>query len=72
MSYFTITTNKETADKIVAQCNYDAKYGGRSYKLGDVIHKEGFSIVQILSKEENGLIKAEDVFWLGHFSNQPL
>lgn len=69
MNNFTITTNRTTADKIIAQCNYDAKYGGRTYKLGEVIHNEGFSIVKILPKEENCLIKAEDIFWLGHFSN---
>lgn len=70
MKDFTITTNRVTADKIITQCNYDAKYGGRSYKLGIVRHEENFSVIQILSKEENGLIKAEDIFWLGHFSNR--
>lgn len=65
--YFTITTNKETAEKIEAQCACDKSFGDvRSYKLGQVRHEEHYSVVQIIAKEEK--ITPEDIFWLGYFS----
>lgn len=68
--YFTITTNKETADKIKRQCEFEEKHGWiRSYKLGDIRHETGlvseYSIVQIKSRYEK--IAPEDVFFLGLF-----
>lgn len=65
--YFTITTNRETAEAIISQCNWEKRFGDtRSYKLGQVRHEERYSVVQIVSKEET--IKPVDIFWLGHHS----
>lgn len=64
MNYFTITTNKEVADKIVAQCKMDERVSpNRSYKLGQVRTETEFSVVQICAKDQ--LIKPADLFWLG-------
>lgn len=66
-NYFTITTNRDTAEQIIMQCELDIKYGDtRSYSLGEVIHEENYSVVQIIAKEDK--IKPEDLFWLGHHS----
>lgn len=66
MNYFTITTNKATADKIKAQCELEEKHGyGRSYKLGKIVENEGFSIVQIVAREDK--IKPDELFFLGLF-----
>ena len=66
--YFTITTTKEVAEAIKNQCEFEAKFSSnRSYELGDIIHNDTYSVVQI--KAINGKkIEAEDVFWLGHHS----
>ena len=63
---FIITTNREVAEQIKKQCEWDELFGKRSYKLGDISHYDGYSDVQILAK--GGTIKASDIFWLGHFS----
>jgi type IV secretory pathway TraG/TraD family ATPase VirD4 len=64
--YFTITTNRETAEQIRKQCEFDEKYDHRSYRLGDIQHHEGYTIVKIEAKRD--LITPSDIFWLGHFS----
>ena len=69
MSYFTITTNKETALKIEKVFNSVVMGTHRSLELGDVNHSPGHSVVQIKSSKENGMIEPEDIFWLGHWSN---
>jgi hypothetical protein len=38
----------------------------RRYRLGDIQHHEGFSLVKIEAKEDG--ITPSDIFWLGHFS----
>ena len=63
---FTITTNREVAEQIIKQCNWDERCSKRSYKLGKIDHYDGYSDVQILAKD--GQIKASDIFWLGRFS----
>ena len=66
--YFTITTTKEIADDIKSQCEFEAKFSSnRSYELGDIIHNETYSVVQIKAIKGRK-IEAEDVFWLGHHS----
>ncbi|WP_162343202.1 hypothetical protein [Cyclobacterium salsum] len=65
-NYFTITTNRETAEQIQKQCEFDERCSQRSYELGDIHHDVGFSIVKIHAKED--LIKPSDIFWLGLFS----
>ena len=66
--YFTITTNKETAEAIKAQCDFDNRLGNyRSYHLGEILHEPGYSVVQIKANQPDG-IKPEDLFWLGHHS----
>ena len=69
MASFTITTSRKVADQIIAQCNIDAKFDNRTYKLGSVIHEISYSVIEILPKNENIKIKAEDIFWLGYLSN---
>ena len=64
--YFTITTNRKTADQIKQQCDYDEKRGYRSYELGTIDHQQNYSVVQIVAKKET--IDPADIFWLGHFS----
>ena len=66
--YFTITTNREVANQIELQCKYDERTGNRSYKLGDIRHEPGHSVVQIVSKNET--IEYSDIFWLAHYSGQ--
>jgi hypothetical protein len=63
---FTITTNREVAEQIIKQCNWDERFNKRSYKLGKVYHCSGYSDVEILAKD--GKILPSDLFWLGHFS----
>jgi hypothetical protein len=63
---FIITTNREVAEQIRKQCEWDERFAKRSYKLGKTDHYDGYSDVQILAKD--GTIKASDIFWLGHFS----
>jgi len=66
--FFTITTNRETADKIKKQCDWDERFqSGRSYEIGEIVHYEGYSMVQINSKDGKK-IGPEDIFWLGHHS----
>ena len=68
--YFTITTNKEVAQQIKEQCEWDEKYNHeRSFKLGKITHSDEFSEVQIEAKD-GFKISPEDIFWLGYFSNQ--
>lgn len=64
--YFTITTNREVADQIIRQCNYDERFGNKSYKLGKIVHTSGYSDIQIVPKKER--IELSDIFWLGLFS----
>jgi hypothetical protein len=64
--YFTITTNRETAEQILKQCEFDAKHSDRSYELEGITHDIGFSVVKIRVSER--LIKPADIFWLGRFS----
>lgn len=64
--YFIITTNKEVAEQIRKQCDFDERMGGRSYKLGEINHQPGYSDVQIIAK--NDKIEPADIFWLGHYS----
>lgn len=66
--YFTITTNKEVAEQIKRQCEWDEKFNSnRSFELGEITHDEGFSVVQLKTKD--GLpINLSDIFWIGHFS----
>lgn len=66
--YFTITTNRDTAEKIEKQCIWDEKFkSGRSIVLGKIVHDDRFSVVQIKARE-GAKIKPEDIFWLGLFS----
>jgi len=65
-NYFTITTNRETAEQIRKQCEFDATHSDRSYELADITHDIGFSVVKIKAKDR--LIKPADIFWLGRFS----
>jgi hypothetical protein len=69
-SYFTITTNPETAQKIKKQCEWDARFGNRSYKLGQIRTEKGlvsdYSIVQIIANNEK--INPSDIFFLGLFA----
>lgn len=65
--YFTIITNREVAEQIKKQCEWDKKFNSRSFELGKISHDAGFSEVQILSKGDYQ-IKAEDIFWLGYYS----
>ncbi len=64
--YFTITTNRQTADQIKQQCSYDEKFGDRSYELGTIAHEQNYSVIQIIAKKET--IDPADIFWLGYFS----
>jgi hypothetical protein len=68
--YFTIATNRKVAEEIRKQCEFDERMGNRSYKLGEINHREGHSVVQILAKNER--IEPSDIFWLGHFSGSNL
>ena len=63
---FIITTNREVAEQIRKQCEWDERFAKRSYKLGKIDHYDGYSDVQILAKD--GKILPSDLFWLGHFS----
>ena len=70
-SYFTITTNPETAEKIKKQCEFDKKFGDtRSFRLGKIDTYKGltsdYSVVQIVAKQ--GQIKPSDIFFLGLFA----
>ncbi|WP_375585952.1 hypothetical protein [Cyclobacterium xiamenense] len=65
-NYFTICTNRETAEQIRKQCEFDEKHSQRTYRLGDIQHHEGFSLVKIEPKEQ--LITPSDIFWLGYLS----
>lgn len=69
-NYFTITTNRETAEQIRKQCEFDERYSQRSYQLADIQHHDGFSIVKIEAKED--LIKPSDIFFLGYLSAIPI
>lgn len=72
MNYFTITTKKETALKIEKFFQSRVLSEGRSLKLGQIRHEDGlvsgYSVVQIISTQDNGMITTEDIFWLGYFS----
>ena len=61
--YFTITTNREVADAIKKQCEFEARNStNRSYELGYISHNDNYSVVQI--KSINGKkIEAESIFW---------
>lgn len=70
MNYFTITTNRETADEIENQFLFDSRMNsGRSIELGEIQHEENYSLVQVKAVDEK--IKPEDIFWLGRFSGLP-
>lgn len=69
MSYFTITTNRETALEIEQCFKNPILSHGRSIKLGTINHERGFSTVQIVSDPEEGKINPEDIFWMGYHSS---
>ncbi|MBR8534408.1 hypothetical protein KDU71_02465 [Carboxylicivirga sediminis] len=64
--HFIITTDKETASTIEAQCN-GIIHAHRSFELGGVKHEERYSLVKIVAKTDAG-ITPEDIFFLGYFA----
>lgn len=77
-TYFTITTNKETAIEVETYAKWEEKVGiERSYKLGNIDHQTNYSVVQICRADIDIPINPSDVFFLGKLStpinifNQP-
>lgn len=68
MNYFTITTSRETADKIEKVLQSDILMSERTLKLGKISHQGGWSTVQILANTEDGQINSSDIFWLGYYT----
>lgn len=68
MKNFTITTSKETADKIQKVFTFDILRNGLTIKLGTVSHKNGWTTLQIVADPEDGQIDASDIFWLGYYT----
>jgi hypothetical protein len=63
MSNFTITTNKQTAEAIENQSDWNKKMGHEtSWVLGEISHYDGWSSVQIKAKDGHK-IKPEELFF---------
>lgn len=65
MKYFVITTSKETADLVEKHSEWVEKMGDKpSWKLGKIIHNDGWSDVQIVARD-GSTIEPKDIFFLG-------
>jgi hypothetical protein len=69
METFTITTDREVADAIEKLDRAGVFLRNRSIRIAQVTHHGSYSVVQIVSTKENGLIEPKDIFWLGWMSS---
>ncbi len=69
METFTITTDREVADAIERLDRAGVFLRNRSIRIDQVTHHGSYSVIQIVSTNEKGLIEPKDIFWLGWMSS---
>lgn len=69
MAKFIITTNSEVASQIQKFFRSSIS-DGRSIVLGGISENTGFTDVLICSAKDDELIRPEDIFWMGYYSNE--
>jgi|GEM_PF-4793045 len=68
MYYFTIPTNRSTADRIQDFFNSAVLTQNISIKLKGIDHQPRYSVVSIASTKPDTKIDPVDIFWMGFYS----